>query len=156
MVYRYTKTSLALQGAVAFMFAVVTFMAGDWFFKGLAVLVAAILVKDLLHCFSAEFTIDETGLLEKSRYKNRYRITWDDLDIISKTYVNRRWIMLRGGGKNYYMIKPYIENYESLAREIIRHLKTRRIKGVVVHEDLLKRLGMTDIKLNSEGRMKFD
>ena len=41
------------------MFAVVTFMAGDWFFKGLAVLVAAILVKDLLHCFSAEFTIDE-------------------------------------------------------------------------------------------------
>ncbi len=156
MVYRYTKVSLALQAALTAMFLVAAFISTDWFLRGISLLVAAVLAKDLLHCWGAEFTLDDTGLLEKSRFKSRYRVTWDNLNIISKTYVNRRWIMLRGEGKAYYMIKPYIEDYEGLARDILRYLKDHRIKGVVVHEDLLKRLQITDIKLNSEGLMKFE
>ncbi len=155
MIYRYTRSALAMQGALSALFLILAYISSDWFLRIFSVIVGLVLIKDLLHCVGAEFFLDSTGLLEKSKYKSRYRIKWDNLDIISKTYVNRRWIMLRGSEKSYYMIKPYIENYESLAREIILYLKDNRIKGVVIHEDLLKRLRL-DIKLNSDGLIKFD
>lgn len=155
MVYRYTRSALAMQGALAVLFLILAYFSSDWFLKIFSAIVGLVLIKDLLHCYGAEFTLDSTGLLEKSKYKERYRVRWDNLDIISKTYVNRRWIMLRGSEKSYYMLKPYIENYESLARDIILYLKNNRIKGVVIHEDLIKRLRL-DIRLNSEGRIKFD
>lgn len=155
MVYRYTRSALAMQGALAVLFLILAFISSDWFLRGFSILVGIVLLKDLLHCYGASFSVDSTGLLEKSKYKTKYRIKWENLNIISKTYVNRRWIMLRGSEKSYYMIKPYIENYESLAREIILYLRDNRIKGVVIHEDLLKRLRL-DVKLNSEGLIKFD
>lgn len=154
MTYRYTKTSLLLQGTLVFLFLFLAFYASSLMLRFFGGFVAVVLLKDLLHCVGAEFQLDEKGLVERSKFKERYRITWDNIEIISKTKVNRRWIMVRGSGKTYYMIKPYIQNYESLAREIIQYLKEHRIKGVVVHEDVLKRLRL-DIKLNSEGLMKF-
>lgn len=155
MIYHYTRSSILLQAAIVIMFLAVAIMSSDWFLRGFSVLVAAVLFKDLLHCYGAEFSIDETGLLEKSRFKTRYRIRWDGLEMISKTYVNRRWIMLRGREKSYFMIKPYIENYEGLARDVILYMKDHRIKGVIIHEDLVKRLQL-NIKLNSDGLIKFD
>lgn len=155
MVYRYTRTSIMLQAAITVMFLVLGWMSTDWMIRGFSILVAAVLLKDMFHCYGAEFSLDSTGLLEKSRFKSKYRIEWSNLEIISKTHVNRRWIMLRGGNKSYYMIKPYIENYEGLAREVILYLKDNRIKGVIIHEDLIKRLQM-NIKLNSDGLIKFD
>lgn len=155
MNYRYTRTSILLQGAIVLLFLILAAMSSDWMLRGLSILVAAVLFKDLIHCYSAEFSLDDTGLLEKSRFKSKYRMHWDTLEIVSKTHVNRRWIMLRATGKSYYMIKPYIENYENLSRDIIMYLKDHRIKGVYVHEDLLKRLRL-NIKLNSDGLIKFD
>lgn len=155
MVYRYTRASLLLQGAVIVVFILIAGMNFDWLLRAFSLLVAVILAKDLIHCYGAEITLDETGLLEKSRIKSRYRMHWDTLEIISKTHVNRRWIMLRARTKSYYMIKPYIENYEGLARDVIMYVKDHRIKGVYVHEDLIKRLRLP-IKLNSDGLIKFD
>lgn len=137
------------------LFLILAGMSSDWILRGFSLLVAVILIKDLIHCYGAEFSLDDTGLLEKSRFKSKYRMHWDTLEIISKTYVNRRWIMLRAKGKSYYMIKPYIENYEGLAKDVIMYVKNHRIKGVYVHEDLIRRLRL-DIKLNSEGLIKFD
>lgn len=155
MIYRYTRTSLLLQGALVLVFGILGVMSADWILKGFSLLVAVVLTKDLVHCYSAEFSLDATGLLEKSRFKSKYRMHWEGLEIVSKTHVNRRWIMLRERGKAYYMIKPYIENYEGLARDVILYLKDNRIKGVYVHEDLIKRLHV-NIKLNSDGLIKFD
>lgn len=155
MIYRYTKTSIILQGAVVAVFLIMALMSSDWYIRGISIVLGAVLFKDLIHCFGAEFSLDSTGLLEKSRFKSKYRMTWDNLEIISKTHVNRRWIMLRAKKKSYYMIKPYIENYEGLARDVIMYIKDNRIKGVYVHEDLIKRLRL-NIKLNSDGLIKFD
>ncbi len=155
MGYRYTKSALLMQAGIVVLFAIVPFISSNFFLRIFSVFVAVIMLKDLVHCYGAEFLLDGTGLLEKSRYRTRYRMRWDNINVISKTFVNRRWIMLRGNEKSYYMIKPYIENYEGLARDIILYLKEHRIKGVAVHEDVIKRLRV-DIKLNSEGLMKFD
>lgn len=154
--YRYTKLNLLMHGILVLLSITLLIFGNNISFQIMALFIGVIMGKDFIISVTTDIIVDDKGLLEKSKFRTRYRILWAELDYVTKTRKNRKWIIFGSNGSDghkdkFYTLRPTIENYEKLAKEIIE--KGTEVKKIAVHEDLLPRLGL-DYKLDSKGFIK--
>lgn len=154
--YRYTKLHLAMHGLLVSLSVFLLIFGENIAYQAMGLFVVAIMGKDLLISVTTEFIIDDKGLLEKSKFRTRYKMLWSEIDYVTKTRKNRKWIIVGNYGKEdhkdkYFTLRPTMKNYESMTKDIIE--KVMEVKKLAVHEDLLPRLGLK-YKLDSKGYIK--
>ena len=95
--------------------------------------------------------MEDRGVHEKARFRTRYRIRWEDVEYVTVRRKHKSWIVVANDDDVIYTLKPLIEDYELMAKDIIE--KVNGVKKVRVHEYLLPRLGL-DYKLDGYGFIK--
>ncbi len=153
MVYKYSRKYLVLTGVFSIPCLLLAALAPSWPLRILMILCILPLLFQLVHASMAEFIIDETGLLERSKVRTKYCMKWEDLESISRVNDHTLWILLKGSGRKRYLLRPQIENFEGLAGDLIRYMKAKRIKGIAIRQSVITGLGI-DIQLNSNGMIK--
>lgn len=148
--YKYTKLSLLMQGTIVVLALILTIFGKHIAFQAIAGFVGLVMGKDLAISMTTDLVLDEEGLLEKSRFRTRYRIKWKEVEFVTITRKNKKWIIV-GNDDIFYTLKPLVQDYEEMAKEIVE--KVNAVKKVRVHEYLLPRLGL-NYKLDGHGFIK--
>lgn len=148
--YKYTKRSLMMQGTIVFLALILTVFGNHIAFQLIAAFVGILMGKDLAISMTTDIVLDDEGMLEKSKFRTRYRIKWSEVEYVTITRKNKKWIII-GNDDQFYTLKPLIKDYELMAKDIVE--KVNAVKKVRVHEYLLPRLGLK-YKLDGYGFIK--
>ncbi len=149
--YKYTKLSLCMQGTIVFLALILTLFGNVIAFQVIAAFVGILMGKDLLISMTTDLILDEKGILEKSKFRTRYRIEWKEVEYVTITRKHKKWIIIGNDDNKFYTLKPLVKDYEQMAVDVIN--KVNSVKKVRVHEYLLPRLGL-DYKLDGHGFLK--
>lgn len=151
MVYRYSRKGLIMEGIVVLVFFGTALFNVPTPFRVLAVVLGLLTLKDILRNLKTEYQLTDRGLRKTFLGRSDYCMTWNQLSQITVNKYHHRWIILMGEKKALFTLRPsYIENYEDMARDIVEHVRKHRLKGVALHPEIPKLLGIT-VKCNAKG-----
>ncbi len=149
--YKNLRQPIYIQAAVAaaMLFFGVT-VPSNILTSGILVVFAGFLLKDAYEMVGSEYVISEESLQLQVHGKVKWEIKWRELDMVTRTKKNPRWVVV-SDGKEFRMIKHSTTNFEMLVKEVIRYGSVN--KDMKVHETINQYLDVA-LKLDDIGRIK--
>ncbi len=149
--YKIEKQPIYIQAGVAaaMMFFGVTVLR-SWIMSGILCFFAILLLKDVYEMFNAEYVVAETALQYKVKDKVKWEIKWMDLDMVTRTKKNARWVVV-SDGTEFKMLKHTITNFKDLMEDVLRHGAVN--KELKIHETISEYVDM-NLQLDDMGRIK--
>lgn len=135
--------------AAAMIFFGVTVLQ-SWLMSGIIVVFALLLLKDAYEMYKAEYVVAETGLQYKVGDRVKWEIKWTELDMITRTKKNPRWVVV-SDGTEYQMLKHQISGFEDLVRGVV--IKGTANKNLKVHDSISQYFDF-ELKLDDIGRIQ--
>jgi len=135
--------------AVAMIFFGVTVLQ-NIFMSGIVCVFAALLLKDAYEMYKAEYHITKTSLQYIVGEKVKWEILWTDLDMVTRTKKNHKWVVV-SNGTEFKMLKNTISDFEELIRNVVIHGATN--KDMKLHETIVEYVNL-DLNLDDLGRIK--
>lgn len=137
MSYHYKKNSILIQGGFGILFFLVSLAFGDWLVAAVGGLLAFMLVRDCMKLKETRYEVKKdrfemyvNGVLKQS-------IRWNNFEYVTRTRKNSKWVVV-GRINDQIVLKPSLENFDELVKEILAHLKDN--KEVYVHDNIIKKL----------------
>ncbi len=149
--YKYnTLGKLISIGSVALLIVMI-YISKNMFFDFLFTFATVFMIKDAISVFTTNYQVTEEGFYKKDIFKTRELCNWHNIEYITITKKNKKWIAitLKDGGIKY--IKQHIDNRRELLLEIIEYAKKN--KHLAIHDYINNEynLGLT---LDDRGRIK--
>ena len=135
--------------ALAMIFFGVTVLQ-NWIMSGIIVVFAALLLKDAFEMYKAEYVVAKTGLQYKVGDRIKWEIKWTELDMVTRTKKNPRWVVV-SDGEAFQMLKNQIVGFEDLVKSVVIHGTAN--KNLKVHESINQYFDF-DLKLDDIGRIQ--
>ncbi len=147
--YGYNLKEKAISLVIIFMLTSLTLLVDKWGFKALFIIATVLMIKDAIIILSAKYSVNKSGLRLKDRFRDREVVNWRDLEYITITKKNKKWVAFVMPESIHY-IKQNVENREELMHNIIEMVKGS--KTLAIHDDINERFNL-GLKLNDEGRI---
>ncbi len=147
--YGYNLKSKLISLLFVFLLIALTLFVDKWGIKALFFLATVLMTKDAISMLSGKYSVDQSGLRLKDKFRDREVVNWRQLEYITITRKNKKWIALVMPEKIHYL-KQNIENREELLHNIIE--KVKGSKTLAIHDDINERFNL-GLKLNDEGRI---
>ncbi len=147
--YHYNLKSRVLSLVYVFMLVSLALFVNKWGIKALFIIATVLLAKDAIIMWSAKYSVDNNGLRLKDKFRDRQLVSWRELEYITITRKNKKWVALVTP-QNIHYLKQNIENREELMHNIIE--KIRGSKTIAIHDDINARFNL-GLKLNEEGKI---
>ncbi len=147
--YGYNIKAKGFSLLIVFVLISLALFVDKWGFKALFFLSAVFMTKDAIRVLSAQYYVTSSGLHLKDRFGDKEVINWRELEYITITKKNKKWVALVMP-QNIHYLKQNIDDREALMHTIIE--KVKGSKTLAIHDDINERfnLGLT---LNDEGRI---
>ncbi len=147
--YGYNLKAKAFSLLIVFMLISLALFVEKWGFKALFFLAAVIMTKDAIKVISANYYVTSSGLHLKDKFRDREVINWRELEYITITKKNKKWVALVMP-QNIHYLKQNIQEREALLHTIIE--KVKGSKTLAIHDDINENfnLGLT---LSDEGHI---
>jgi hypothetical protein len=149
--YKNEKQPIYIQIAVAsamIFFGVTVFR--NILTSGLMVLFAVFLLKDAYEMIVSEYIVTDEAIELHVGQKIKWAIKWSELDMVTRTKKNPRWVILSDGSE-FRTIKHNVTNFENLIRQVI--YKGAVNKNMKIHESINQYLDI-ELKLDDIGRIQ--
>ncbi len=147
--YHYNLKTKILSLVYVFMLVSLALFVEKWGIKALFIIATVMLTKDAIITWSAEYSVDNNGLRLKDKFRDRQLVSWRELEYITITRKNKKWVALVTPDDIKYL-KQNIENREELMHNIVE--KIRGSKTIAIHDDINERFNL-GLKLNQEGKI---
>ncbi len=147
--YGYNLKAKLISLVFVFMLIALTLFVDKWGLKLLFFLATVLMTKDAIVMLSGKYSVTRTGLRLKDKFRDREVANWRQLEYITITKKNKKWVALVMP-KDIYYLKPNIDNREELLQNIIEQVKGS--KTLAIHDDINERFNL-GLKLNDEGRI---
>ncbi len=147
--YGYNIRAKGFSLLIVFMLISLALFVSKWGFKALFFLAAVLMTKDAIRIVSAKYYVTSSGLHLKDRFGDKEVVRWRELEYITITKKNKKWIALVMPQSIHYL-KQNIEDREALLHTIVEKIKGS--KTLAIHDEINEKfnLGLT---LNDEGRI---
>jgi hypothetical protein len=149
--YKNEKQPIYIQIAVAsamIFFGVTVFR--NILTSGLMVLFAVFLLKDAYEMIVSEYIVTDEAIELHVGQKIKWAIKWSELDMVTRTKKNPRWVILSDGSE-FRTIKHNVTSFENLIRQVI--YKGAVNKNMKIHESINQYLDI-ELKLDDIGRIQ--
>lgn len=120
--YKYTKTSIYVQAAVAGLLFLLSIIVGNIVFVAICAFMSFILIKDCFKVSKTEYEVNSHGIYVRIAGKLEKKMQWNEVEVITRTRRNPKWIVV-GHGSSLINIKPTMENYIDMAKEVVDYKK---------------------------------
>ncbi len=118
--------------------------------SGLMVVFAFFLLKDAYEMIVSEYVVTAEAIELHVGTKIKWAIKWSELDMVTRTKKNPRWVVLSDGNE-FRTIKHHVTNFENLIREIVYNGAVN--KNMKVHDSINQYLDV-ELKLDDVGRIQ--
>lgn len=119
-------------------------------FKTLFMLFALLMVKDAISVMTFSYHVTDQGLYRQDVFGKRQVCNWHDLEYITITKKNKKWIALVSNDRIKY-IKDHILNRDMLLKEMIGYAKKN--KELAIH-DTINEVYQLGLNLNDQGKIR--
>ncbi len=148
--YRVQKKHILLQAIVAVGMVSGSFMLANWAMTAILLLFALILLKDVFTSLQTSYRIDEKGLSEWVGNREKWKINWSDITMITRTKKHPSWVVI-GVGDDNKMIKSNLIDFSLFVKDLVTHTVIN--SKVVLHHTIVMQAEV-DLDLDQEGRVK--
>lgn len=119
-------------------------------FKMIFILFAILMTKDVISVFTFSYHVTDQGLYRQDVFGKGQVCNWHDLEYITITNKNKKWVALVTGDRISY-IKNHILNRELLLKEMIGYAKKN--KDLAIH-DKINEVYQLGLNLNDQGKIR--
>jgi CDP-diglyceride synthetase len=111
-----------MQITVAVLLFLLSIIVGNIVFVIVCAFISFILIKDCFKIAKTEYEVNSYGIYVRVAGNVVKKIKWSEIKVITRTRKNPKWIVV-GHGSSLINIKPTIENYLDMAKEVVEHKK---------------------------------
>lgn len=135
-IYRYKMNAIYLQGGFGILFFLTSLVFGDWIVALIGGFVAFILIRDCIKMKETHFEVKKDRLEMYVNGALKKSLKWNNFEYVTRTRKNSKWVVV-GHMKEQMILKPSLENFETLVPEVLNHMKDN--KEVFIHDSILKK-----------------